>query len=200
MNSDKFPSGPVARVSRRERGAALIVTVLLMLVISMLALTALVRNNLDERMAFNQRDRQLAFQAAEGALRAAEEMIVNNVGGNFSPLMVSNIAVDCTQSTGFCRSIESDPGWRRIGVAAWEDQSQITVALGTNSQRTPIQGVSAQPRYLIEYQGTEQKIDNGNTCTAHFLITARGVGLNANSTTTLQSLFRWKIGACYDAI
>lgn len=63
--------------SRRQdqRGAALVVSLLLLLVMTLLALGASHSTQLQERMAGNQRDVEVALQGAEAGLRAAEELL-----------------------------------------------------------------------------------------------------------------------------
>ena len=60
--------------SRRhaQHGAALMVSLIMLLVMTVLAVTATRTTTLQERMAGNMRDREVAFQAAERALRAGE--------------------------------------------------------------------------------------------------------------------------------
>lgn len=67
INSTRIPS--------RQRGAILVVSLLLLLVMTALALTASQTTRLQERMAGNSRDTELAFQAAEAALRDSERRI-----------------------------------------------------------------------------------------------------------------------------
>jgi len=57
---------------RTQRGAIMVVSLLLLLVMTVLALTASQSTTLQERMAGNARDTDLAFQAAEAGLRDAE--------------------------------------------------------------------------------------------------------------------------------
>jgi type IV pilus assembly protein PilX len=59
----------------RERGAALVVSLLLLLVMTLLALGASHSTQLQERMAGNQRDMEVALQGAEAGLRAAEDLL-----------------------------------------------------------------------------------------------------------------------------
>ncbi|WP_161966216.1 pilus assembly PilX family protein [Steroidobacter cummioxidans] len=61
--------------ARRQRGAVLIVSMLLLLVITILALGASQSTRLQERMAGSQRNFELAFQAAEAGLRAGERWL-----------------------------------------------------------------------------------------------------------------------------
>ena len=60
---------------RQQRGAVLIVSMLLLLVITILALGASQATRLQERLSGSQRNFELAFQAAEAGLRAGERMI-----------------------------------------------------------------------------------------------------------------------------
>ena len=60
---------------RQQNGAVLIVSMLLLLVITVLALGATQSTRLQERMAGSQRNYDVAFQAAEAGLRAGERMI-----------------------------------------------------------------------------------------------------------------------------
>lgn len=56
----------------RQRGAVLVVSLLLLLVMTLLGLGASQSTRLQERMAGNQRDQEIALQTAEASLRAAE--------------------------------------------------------------------------------------------------------------------------------
>lgn len=60
----------------RQGGAVLVISMLLLLVLTILALGASQSTRLEERMAGNSRDVDLAFQSAEAGLRAAEDYIM----------------------------------------------------------------------------------------------------------------------------
>jgi len=57
---------------RSERGAVLLVSLVMLLLLTLIGLAGMRMVQLEERMAGNLRDRQVAFQAAEAALRAGE--------------------------------------------------------------------------------------------------------------------------------
>ena len=59
----------------RERGAVLVVALLMLLVMTVLGVTAMQMSRVEERMAGNSRDINLAFQGAEAGLRDAEERL-----------------------------------------------------------------------------------------------------------------------------
>ena len=71
-----FDYGSLAAV-RRQKGITLIVGLILLLVMTMLGLTAVQVTTQQERMAGNLRDRNIAFQAAESALREGESALEN---------------------------------------------------------------------------------------------------------------------------
>ncbi|MES1264001.1 MAG: PilX N-terminal domain-containing pilus assembly protein [Peristeroidobacter soli] len=63
------------RFPSRERGAVLVVALLMLLVMTVLGVTAMQMSRMEERMAGNSRDINLAFQGAEAGLRDSEERL-----------------------------------------------------------------------------------------------------------------------------
>lgn len=59
-------------LSRKQGGAVLVVSLVMLLLLTLLGLSAMRSATLSERMAGNLRDRMHALQAAEAALRAGE--------------------------------------------------------------------------------------------------------------------------------
>ena len=55
-----------------QSGAVLIVSLIMLLLLTLIGTTAMQTTSLEEKMAGNMRDKNLAFQAAESALNAAE--------------------------------------------------------------------------------------------------------------------------------
>src|SRR5690606_11716476 len=62
----------MARAPQQQRGVALIVVLILLLIMTLLGLASLRGTLLEERMTANMFDRSLGFQAAEAALRQGE--------------------------------------------------------------------------------------------------------------------------------
>jgi type IV pilus assembly protein PilX len=60
---------------RLQRGASLLISLIFLVMMAMLGVTVANVTNLEERMAGNTRDRDLALQAAEAALRDAERRL-----------------------------------------------------------------------------------------------------------------------------
>ncbi len=64
---------------KQQRGAVLVVSLLLLLVMTVLALGASQTTRLQERMSANMRDRDLAFESSEAGLRNGERIIDSQV-------------------------------------------------------------------------------------------------------------------------
>ncbi len=188
------PSPSIHR--RRERGVTLVVVMLLLLAATLIALASFRLSTLEERMAGNARDRQVAFQAAEAALRDAESVLRDNVGGQFVPLRPIAFTPECTG--GLCRSSPDNPRWSTLTEAEWT--GAMTWAYGTATGAAALADVAEQPRFVIEYQGTTQPIEAGKPCVAMFLVTARASGANPTTRVVLQSVYRLRAGECYAAV
>lgn len=124
---------------RAQRGVALVVALILLVVATLIGLAGMRSTNLQERMSANMYDRSLAFQRAESTLRAAEAAITSNwrvadLGG-----------VDCSPEVGTpCATLPAntftadDTNW----VAVDEDHD-------VNAALTP-----GTPQYHIQFMGT----------------------------------------------
>lgn len=66
---------PARRYGPRQHGAILVVSLLLLLVMTLLGLTAMQVTRMEERMAGNTRDMNIAFQGAEAGLRDGEAQL-----------------------------------------------------------------------------------------------------------------------------
>ena len=66
---------PMSHRFRAQQGAILVISLILLLVMTVLGLAAMQVSRMEERMAGNQRDRNIAFQGAEAGLRDAETRI-----------------------------------------------------------------------------------------------------------------------------
>ena len=69
---------------KQQSGAALIVSLILLIVLTVLSIAAMQGTTMQERMAGNYRDTNQAFQAAEAALREGEAELLAAVVGPFN--------------------------------------------------------------------------------------------------------------------
>ena len=70
MRTTRFTSG-----QRRQVGVALITGLIFLVMLTLIAISAMQSTTLEERMAGNARSRALAFEGAEAAVRAAEVVL-----------------------------------------------------------------------------------------------------------------------------
>ena len=179
-----------------RRGLALVAVMLLLMVAMLMAVASLRTVNLEERVAGQVRDRQVAFQMAEAALRDAEQTIAGNTAGPFTPLRPGQFTAAC--DSGLCSSVPGAPVWAGFTETQWA--SAQTWAYGAATGATALAGAASAPRFVVEYQGTSQPIEPGRPCVALFLITARARGATAATEVILQSVYRHRTGECYAAV
>ena len=180
-----------SRLARsRASGSALIVSILLLLVMILLSLTAMQTTTLQERMAMNMLDRQMAFQAAEAALRDAEQFLFG--GGGLVPFTGGGLCPPVTAATNPCTG--NSP--MRVGdPAAWAAYDWAAQAVAY-SGAPPLQRLAEQPRYVIERLDIALEVTDPNLAadearseTSVFRITARGVGGTVDGVVLLQTTF-----------
>lgn len=111
---------------QRQRGAILVVSLLLLLVMTVLALTASQTTRLQERMAGNARDIDLAFQAGEAALRAAEARLdaTNNAPPNSCDDPESCTA-QARPETSINYTVQDDDFWADSGYEYGGDEKDL---------------------------------------------------------------------------
>jgi type IV pilus assembly protein PilX len=205
---------PLPPFRARQGGAALIMGLVFLVVLTVIGITAARMSSLEERMSGNMRDRSLAMQAAELALRDAERDILQL--GNAANLRVpaisgvTDFAVNCNQDNttgtaddGLCYNGPGGfpaPLWTCTVLAgspptvtcpANSTQPNIltmapSVAYGTFTGAAAIPLVNLLPRYIIE--GFHKRVSGSD---AYFYrITVRAVGANPNTVVWLQEVFK----------
>ena len=163
-------------LARQQRGVTLIIALIFLAVLALLGATAAQNSVLEERMAGNTRDRDLAFQAAEAALKDAENLSKAFLNANLG----SPGLVDASN----CAAPNVAPCYLSHGndAAYWTS----TFVWNTANARNPTQNlnqVAAQPLYIVE------KMPNGAGGLETYRATARGVGKSTNSVVIVQSVF-----------
>ncbi|MDZ7748187.1 MAG: PilX N-terminal domain-containing pilus assembly protein [Halofilum sp. (in: g-proteobacteria)] len=122
----------------RERGAALIVSLIMLLAMTILGVTAARTTALQERMAGNLRQHSIAFEASEATLRRGEAWIEAQIGGP-RPQAIDPAACGAPPCDVLVRN-ELDP----MADSTWS---------GNDVQTNPdITQVANDPQYFIEQQ------------------------------------------------
>ena len=103
---DRFPRPersphPAASRPGAQRGAALIVSLLLLAIVMLLATAGWQMGSQEERMVGQQRDRAIAFEAAEATLRDAERDLLGSCASGVAPGACTPRAALINGETGF---------------------------------------------------------------------------------------------------
>lgn len=186
-----------------QKGVSLIMVMLIMVVVSMLGISGVQISMMAERGARNDRDIQIAFQAAEAALLDAEFDINSKKSSARAskPFFKMNLNTFFLQgcgnsddSVGLCR--ENGPGQ----VPAWLDvdftdtsTTARTVEFGKFTGREfPVGTVGIQPsqkpRYIIELLDKKTATEDASP---YYRVTAMGFGSRPDIQIILQTVYRY---------
>jgi type IV pilus assembly protein PilX len=159
-----------------QSGAVLVVSLIMLLLLTLIGVTAMQSTSLEEKMAGNMRDRSIAFQAAEAALRQGEAIaeaqsklfpINNGLTGTSCPT-VAPLVDNCTCPTA-CS-------------AAW---TSVLVSLGTAAGNAP--------QYFVEYLGSSFHCSDGGASDPkdckRYRVTARSNPGTGRANVVLQSVY-----------
>lgn len=169
---------------QRQRGTALIIAMLFLVILGMLGVTTMTATTLEERMAGNTRDRDIAMQAAEAALRDAEGDITNTTAANGRIVTLAMFVATCTLA--LCT--EGAPVLTNI-----DDATKSAFYGQFRPAMQPIQGPAQQPRYIVEVltaMPPQVPAPPAGQQIRNFRITAKGFGRNANTVVILQTVFQ----------
>lgn len=174
--------------SSRERGAVLVVSLLLLLVMTVLALGASQATRMQERMAGNARDHDLAFQSAEAGLRAGERLVDDSsltsapYPCSASPCQVFELGV-LTGAVSYQNS-----SWWNTNAWDYAATSQISAAVSGSAV------AMREPKYFIEE--LEEVTDTLTIpptgpppSRVYYRITSNGAGGTETAQVVLQSTF-----------
>jgi len=120
-------------LKRHDSGAVLVISLVILLVLTLIGVSSMQTSTMEERMAGNLRDQDLAFQTAEAALNEAKRLVVEH-SNLFRP-------PDQDQRAGFYvrAYLEGDLLDQRLmpnalDDAGWEANGS-TIAIGTSPER-----------------------------------------------------------------
>ncbi|MFP7721974.1 pilus assembly PilX family protein [Lysobacter sp. A3-1-A15] len=129
------------RAPKKQSGAALMVVLILLLVMTLLGLASLRGTLMEERMSANLLDRSLAFQAAEAALREGEAAILANGRAGFPVI-----------GSGGCNGNLCDQPTQAELEAGYVPRADRNGA-HWGGALVDVGDVAIQPEFFIEYMG-----------------------------------------------
>lgn len=210
-------SVPLAR--KNESGFVLATALFFLVALTILGVGALGVNSLEEKMLGYSRDRQLAFQAADAALRDAERYLMSSK----FPDGATNFIADCTVSSGkglYQIRTSGKPIWTELESGAtckddaWAGKSSaVNAASGQSLKYGELSGignfkldssrvVASQPRFIVEVipisspngsgsAGGSLVVGRGPATSMYvYRVTAVGFGQRLTTRVLLQAVYR----------
>jgi len=161
----------------KQQGMALIVSLILLLVLTIIGLAGMDVTTLEERMAGNMKDRNIAFQGAEAALLEGEAYLASVV-----------VLPAFDGSNGLYEP--ATDGTVRWDTVDWSDSNEVVEVSSTS-----FNDLSTKPAYIIEdlaAAGSEDSLELGSAAdTSRFYrVTARSTGLTTSTVVILQSVYK----------
>ena len=171
----------------KQQGVVLIIGLIMLTVMTLLAVSSMQSSGLQELMSSNTKDKVIAFEAAESAIRAAEAYLDAQGALNIG-------AFDNDDSDGLLANLYDE---------AWNEASIDWVGTDSDAIQVDVMGgVASKPRYVIQHIGPivpdldrQLNVDNsyGSGATESvvemFKITARGTGGSDNTVVVLEAMY-----------
>ena len=182
-------TGGIARLPDRQKGFVLIMALVFLALLTIIGVTAMSTTSLEEKMAGNMKDRNIAFQAAETALLAAERWYETQTTKPVFPDTAHGLYVtDSTSAVSNWNAVN----WSSTNVVTFPCTPTTTSSCGSGVVK-----INTQPKYIIEDLGelpeekgslvlpTDYK-GKGRTLAR---ITARGTGGTDAAVSMVQSTY-----------
>lgn len=185
---------PVTINMHQQQGVVLVIALVLLLTLTLVAVGSMSTSNLEQKMSANMRDRQVAFQAAEAALRRGERELLQDT------YIETWFNTSCTGTSpdgrgGLCLCTKTNCP----ATAYWTNNSIWSGSPTPNTFRAyDSDQLGTQPaKYIIEYRGRVcgygEILDGScNESTSNqimYRITAIGYGQSTGAKVMLQSTF-----------
>ncbi|CNR87923.1 TPA: PilX N-terminal domain-containing pilus assembly protein [Neisseria gonorrhoeae] len=182
--------------SEGQRGFALFIVLMVMIVVAFLVVTAAQSYNTEQRISANESDRKLALSLAEAALREGEFQVLDleytadskvTFSENCENGLCTAVNVrtnDANEETFDNIVVKGKPTVEAVKRSCPAKSSKNSTDLCIDNQGVEYKkgtgSVSKMPRYIIEYLG----VKNGQNV---YRVTAKAWGKNANTVVVLQS-------------
>ncbi|HGN6967850.1 TPA: PilX N-terminal domain-containing pilus assembly protein [Neisseria gonorrhoeae] len=179
-----------------QRGSALFIVLMVMIVVAFLVVTAAQSYNTEQRISANESDRKLALSLAEAALREGEFQVLDleytadskvTFSENCEKGLCTAVNVrtnDANEETFDNIVVKGKPTVeavkRHCPAKSGKNSAGLCIDNKGMEYNKGVAGVSKMPRYIIEYLG----VKNGQNV---YRVTAKAWGKNANTVVVLQS-------------
>lgn len=173
----------------RQQGVALIMALVFLVILTIMGLAAMGTTSLEEKMAGNAKDRNLAFQAAETGLLAGENWINAQINKPGFPNNAAGLYLPSASTT---------PAWDDSSLN-WSGTSNLVVYPNTPTATASggLAKINTQPKYIIEDLGEVPEKGGSKVLSTNYKgkgntvvrITSRGTGGTDAAQAMVQSTY-----------
>jgi len=171
----------ISPLKTKQSGAVLIISLIMLILLTLIAVTGMQSTGLEEKMAGNTKDHNVAFQAAETALRGAENYLDGLV----------TLADFADGTAGYLDEATNDPDYQ--SSSSWSTANSAQYISG-------LSGIKSEPRYIIKFVSVQNDDPNATLNTSNygstagtsvtiFRVTSRGTGGADSSQVILQTYY-----------
>jgi type IV pilus assembly protein PilX len=169
-------------MSQKQHGAALVISLILLTLITIIGLSAMRSGVMQQKMATNERDAELAFQATETVLRDAENWLSSQL---VEPLATANGSTNVWELNAMDPNDGNPQSWWQERDQTWWNNTGVSYGVALDNINTP-------PLSIIEYQyfkSDDLIIGDGGppNGTSYYRITGQGTGGSDFARSLLQS-------------
>jgi type IV pilus assembly protein PilX len=161
---------PRLRGRQQQRGAVLVIALIMLVLITVVAMSTIRSTTTDERIAGNVRDRERAFQAAEAVVQACLDAVQ---AGTYESGTVNGEILTPVLAT----DSPSTQNWDDINNWADTDANKKSVKISVKSDTY---NLDSDPRCMVEKLSDTKK---------SFRVTGRAVGASPDSIVLLQATY-----------
>ena len=192
------------KTSQHQHGATLLVSLMMLVIVLIIGVSLASIALMGEKSSRNDRDRKIAYEAAESALTDAEMDIENAGTTSRSDIFAADSAQGFTANCGagntnkyqgLCDNIVgNNAAWKSVDVdIANSDDNSKSVAYGRftgNKMQTGGGSLPAKlPRYIIELMN-ENTVGSATNNNYMYRITAIGFGSDVDTQVVLQTFYK----------
>ena len=180
----------ISAIYSKQRGAALIVSLIILLVMTLIGVTSMQTTIMQEKMAGNSRDLSMAFQAAEGAARTGETFLAGLTAVPDPTICPSAPCLLWNAFGGATALFTATGAGSYTDNVLWASATAISAAL-------PLPATMTQPIFFVEHidvfrdsQNLGQQQDlNSSSFRNVYAVTTRGTGGTTTANAFVQTNF-----------
>lgn len=162
---------------KHQTGAVLVISLIMLLLLTLIGVSGSQNTSLEEKMAANVLERNIAFQAAETTLRAAENALLNTppvvTFAGTTGAYAKNSAIPLTTA------VVTDAFWSTNPVVSYQESRLENGALNSYPQA-----------YIVQDMGVSGCLNLPCGGDHIYRVTVRATGRSANAVVILQSFFK----------